>query len=114
MSCPYCKREVKHRKPCKVFVEMQQKERLEADQRKVEDEKRKQEFINTSIDPAILRDEIQRLRRENEGLKQEISNLNQQITDLEKPYEEPYQYRCCKCGAQAGYDGYCGRCSPDY
>ena len=118
MSCQYCKREVKHRKPCKILVEMQERERLEAEQRKVEDEKRKEELINTTTDVSILRNEIERLRIENERLKLENLELKEQITELENPREDPYQYRCCMCGNQTGYDGRCYTCerirSSDY
>ena len=118
MSCPYCKKEVKHRKPCKVLVEMQNRERLEAEQRKVEDEKRKQELINTTSDVSILRNEIERLRRENETFKLEISSLHQHVIDLQNPREDPYQYRCYMCGNETGYNGHCSTCerirSSDY
>ena len=118
MSCPYCNRDVKHRKPCKILVEMQERERLEAEQRKLEDEKRKVELINTTSDVSILRNEIERLRRENQTFKLEISALHQQITDLENPREDPYQYRCYMCGNETGYNGHCSTCerirSSDY
>ena len=118
MSCPYCKREIKHRKPCKVLVEMQNRERLEAEMKKVEDEKRKEQVINTTTDVFILRNEIERLRRENDDLKLENLELKGQITDLENPHEDPYQYRCYMCGNQTGYDGHCSTCerirSSDY
>ena len=113
MSCPYCHKDVKHRKPCKVFVKMQNRERAEAEKKKVEDEKKRLVLIDTTTDVEILRNEIERLRLENKETKRENEELKQEIDRLENRYEEPYQYRCCKCGDQTGYDGYCGRCSPD-
>jgi predicted RNase H-like nuclease (RuvC/YqgF family) len=118
MSCQYCHKEVKHRKPCKVLIEMQKKERANAEKKMVEAEKNRVDILNTTTDVELLRNEIIRLRLENENLKQEKTELYREINALENPYEEPYQYKCFRCGNETGYDGNCSTCehirSDDY
>jgi predicted RNase H-like nuclease (RuvC/YqgF family) len=101
MSCPYCHKEVKHRKPCKILVEMQKKERLEkkeSEKKMVEVEKKKVNIINTTTDVELLRNEIYRLSQENETLKQEKTELYREINALESSSQDPYQYKCFRCG----------------
>lgn len=118
MSCPYCHKEVKHRKPCKIIVEMQNRERNEVEKKKLETEERRVNDINTTTDVEMLRNEIMRLRVENENLKQEKAELYREINALENPREDPYQYKCFCCGNRTGYDGHCNSCerirSADY
>ncbi len=64
MSCPYCHKDIKHRQPCKVFLQQQ----------KLKEENEKL-LIATTTDVSILRNEISRLNNENAQLRDEIKSL---------------------------------------
>lgn len=89
MSCPYCKKEIKHRKPCKVFLAIQKKEREEEEKRKIEAEKQRLEMLNTTNDVEVLRAEMLRLRSEVQRLKDMNNELIREMDNLENP-EPPY------------------------